>query len=752
MRRLLLFAISFALADILYVCLLPGRAAVILALACAVLALTARLLRGRALRRAAICLAGLCAGLLWCAGYRAVYLGPAERADGAQREIAARVTDYPLASAYGASVTAEITLEDRTYRSVLYLDEAGMALEPGDTVRVTAALALANGELNGESVYYRSRGVWLTARARGEAALEKGTPSLRDAPARFGRLLKDTAAAVFPADTSGFVTALLTGDRSGLSGAQQSRLSDAGVYHTVAVSGMHVSILLGVILLLCGGRPRLASAVGLPAIGFFILMVGATPSAVRAGCMMAILLLAPLFRRENDPPTSLAAALLFLLLVNPWSVWDVGLQLSFASVAGILLFAGRLYRPVAEKAWFIRVSALPAAGWLARAMLAAFSCSVASMAFSLPLTVWHFGVVSLVAPLANVLVLWVISLVFTASLFVCLLGLVFAPLALGPAWLIAWLVRYVFAVTDLLSGLPYAAVGTENPYFLFWFVFFYACVLACAAAPKKFLKPAALVCLAGTLGLTALLSYLDFHAPDFTFTALDVGQGQCLVWDVKGRTVMVDCGGSDPPRAGEQAARFLQAAGEFRVETLVLTHYDADHAGGVCRLLEKERVGTVILPAYDDEYGVKAQILAAAAAHGCGVVELTEDEMLPVSGGSLTLFAPTAGKSENDSGICVLASAAEYDILITGDLSAAGEYRLLSLHTLPDTELLVAGHHGAQDSASQALLDAAAPETVLVSVGENRYGHPAPETLARIRSTGAEIYRTDECGTVTIRG
>jgi competence protein ComEC len=753
MRKLFLFAVFFALADVFYVCRLPGSAAVIVAAVCALLALAARLLHGRTLRCAAICLAGVAAGLLWCAGYRAAYLGPAERADGKTAEISARVTDWPLKTNYGSSVTADIALEGKNYRSVLYLDESGLKLQPGDEVRMKAETALANGELNGESTYYRSRGVWLTAKARGKANVSHPKPSLRDAPARFGKLLKDKIKEVFPSDASGFVTALLTGDRTGLTDAQKGRLSDAGVYHTVAVSGMHVSILLGVVMLLCGGRKKLATAIGLPVIGFFILMVGSTPSAVRAGCMLAILLLAPLFRRENDPPTSLAAALLFLLLLNPWSVWNVGLQLSFACVAGILLFAGKLYRPISKKVWFQKLSALPALGWLAKTMLAAFCCSIASMAFSLPLSVWHFGVVSLVAPLTNILVLWCISFVFSASLLVSLFALLSAPLAMGPAWLLGGLVRYALFVTGLLSRVPYAAIGVDNPYFLAWFVFFYLCVLAVAALPGRFLRPAVLACLAGTLGLTILLSYLDFHSPDFTFTALDVGQGQCLVWDVKGQTVMIDCGGSDPSEAGDEAARFLQSSGEFCVETLVLTHYDADHAGGVCRLLEKEKVKTLILPSYDDKFGVKNQILQAAKTRGCAVRELKTDETQKISGGSLTLFAPTSGKSENDSGICVLASARKYDILITGDLSEAGEYRLLSLHRLPDAELLVAGHHGAEDSSSQALLDAVRPETVLISVGEdNSFGHPAPETLSRIKKEGAAIYRTDQCGTVTIRG
>lgn len=117
----------------------------------------------------------------------------------------------------------------------------------------------------------------------------------------------------------------------------------------------------------------------------------------------------------------------------------------------------------------------------------------------------------------------------------------------------------------------------------------------------------------------------------------------------------------------------------------------------------------------------------------------------------VTLFAPVSGKNDNDSGVCCLASAGEYDILITGDLSKMAEYRVLARHALPDIELLVAGHHGAKTSTSEALLEITQPETVLLSVGEgNRYGHPAAETLETIEKYGAEVYRTDVQGSLTV--
>ena len=115
---------------------------------------------------------------------------------------------------------------------------------------------------------------------------------------------------------------------------------------------MHVSLLSGLVMLLCAGKRRLAAALGLPLVWFFVLLTGANASSVRAGVMQTVLLLAPLMNRETDPPTAFAAALTLLLAQNPWALLNVGLQLSFASTAGIVFFAGGLYRSLSENRSF----------------------------------------------------------------------------------------------------------------------------------------------------------------------------------------------------------------------------------------------------------------------------------------------------------------------------------------------------------------------------------------------------------------
>ena len=225
---------------------------------------------------------------------------------------------------------------------------------------------------------------------------------------------------------------------------------------------------------------------------------------------------------------------------------------------------------------------------------------------------------------------------------------------------------------------------------------------------------------------------------------MNVGQGQCLVLQIGDYTALIDCGGSYPEDAGEQAARFLHGAGVTRADALIVTHYDDDHAGGAAQFLERVKVDSIYLPPVKGTDETASAIAQFARPHY--VTEMVE---ICLPEGVLTILPPVSQENPNNSGVCVLATAEEYDILITGDLDSLSEMRLMTLWKLPDVDLLVAGHHGAKTSTSQPLLDMVRPETVVISVGENnRYSHPHEETLQRLADIGAQVYRTDLSGTL----
>lgn len=752
MRKLCLFSGGFALATAGYIWLLHGAPWVLLALLAVLLAVLA-FLRTKLTRRLFLCVLGLLVGFVWCRGYEALFLRPLQSYTDRELPVTAQAVSAPRRTSYGYAVDVTLHLGSRSCAAVLYYTEADGAPLPGDALACRAKLTSAQTQLARGNAYVLSRGELLTANCRGTLHVTSCKATLRFVPARFACQLAEALRASFDADTAGFVQALLLGDRAELSYAQKNDLAIAGIYHAVSVSGMHVSILLGIVMLLCGANHKLAALIGLPAAAFFVLMTGAPASAVRAGVMQAIVLCAPLVRRDYDPPTAIAAALLVLLGQNPWAILDAGLQLSFASTAGIVLFCGPMYRAIAKKPRIrrlLRPGTLPAG--LLRRMLTALCCTISSMVFALPITALQFGTVSLVAPVVNVLLLWLISLVFSASLLTALLALIFPSAAAVCGWLLGWPVRLIWLVTHGAAKLPFAALYPDNGYLIAAAVCLYGLILLLALLPKR-VRP--LRTLAAAVLVTALclgLSGADYRLPDSSFTVLDVGQGQCLVSRIGESISIIDCGGQEDV-SGERAARYLLARGIQRADRLILTHFDADHCNGAVQLLRRVRIDTIYLPQLSPQSPLRAQIVLAALECGTQVRFVREDLTVPLESGSVRLFAPLGDPEEENAGVCVLAQSEKYDILVTGDCSTLAEYRLLSTHTLPRLTALIAGHHGAANSTSDALLQALRPQTVCISVGaQNPFGHPADETLRRIAALGAAVYRTDTCGTITIRG
>jgi len=220
----------------------------------------------------------------------------------------------------------------------------------------------------------------------------------------------------------------------------------------------------------------------------------------------------------------------------------------------------------------------------------------------------------------------------------------------------------------------------------------------------------------------------------------------------EGKTAVVDCGGDSSGNAGDLAAEYLAGIGDTRVDALILTHYHDDHANGAMELMQRVKVAKLIapVPAEDDAFGNTI----VAYALGCGAeVELIgkNSAIWQFGAAECRIIPPLGGKNENEQGLTVLCSSGKFDMLITGDMSDDSEYRLIEYTRLPKLELLMAGHHGSKNSTSRKLLEATEPETVIISVGHNAYGHPATETLERIQSIGAEVYRTDQNGTIVVK-
>lgn len=705
------------------------------------------MLRYRKARFAAMVLLGCGIGFLWQTGFDAIYLSPVRAADEQKLSITISTTDYSEETDYGAVVEGVTKLNGRIYRLTAYLPE-DTVVSPGDTLSGTFLLRGTLPDCSRDSLYHCGYRTFLLAYASGNLTVrEAESLPLFGYPAVIRRQVTDRIDRVFSADTAPFARALLLGDTSGIDYETDTSLKLSGIRHIVAVSGLHVSILFSMVYGLTGKRRWPAALVGIPVLFLFAAVAGFSPSITRACLMHGLMLLSMIADREYDPPTALSFAVLVMLAMNPWTVTNVGFQLSVSCVVGIFLFSSKIRNWLMDRRRLGRWKGIP--GKILGFFSASVAVSISAVLLSTPLSAYYFGVVSLVGVLTNLLTMWMITFLFCGILLVCFLSLISLPLAAGAAWAAQWGIRYVLLVAKTLAGFPLAAVYTDSIYIVVWLVLCY--VLLAVFCGRKNKKPLMFGCCAVISLCAALMASWTAPGMDaFRMTVLDVGQGQCILLQSGGRNYLVDCGGDGDEAAADRAAGLLLSQGISRLDGLILTHYDSDHAGGAQYLLSRISAEVLFLPDYADQRETAEEL---AACSGGTVVKIQKDVYIAYGNTVITLIPSDSTLSDNESGLCVLFQAENCDILITGDRSASGERELLQYITLPDLEVLVVGHHGSKTSTCQELLVQTQPEVAIISVGiDNHYGHPSDEVLERLTDFGCIVYRTDQDGTIIYRG
>ena len=732
MRRLVFWALGFGAGCGIWVYGLGAVGRVAFCLAALLLSLL--LAKWGRKRLMALC-AGLALGLGCCFFNNLLIWSPAKPLDDTLQEVTISVCDYSEPTYYGVSALGRVTLNGKTYRVQFYRSDS-TPLEPGMTVTGSFRFrSAAPGEES--STYYASNGVYLLAYERGTSQIAPGPSGWRDFPARIRQNIRQLLDAAFPEDTRGFAKALLLGDTADLDYETDTALKLSGIRHIIAVSGLHVSIFFGALEVLSLRKRYLTALVGFPGLLLFAAVMGFSPSVSRACLMVSLMLLARLLGQEYDGPTALAFAAIAILALNPGSIASASFQLSVASVAGIFLFQPGIQKWLLAKFGILKPRTLKAR--LARWISSSVAVSLSATVLTTPLCAWYFGMVSLVAVVTNLLTLWMVSILFYGLCLTCLVGVLWPTGAAALGWVLSWGFRYVLLVAKALASFPLAAVYTTSAYVCLWLIFVYILLALFLLSQNR--RPWVLACCACVgLCLALMASWLEPSLDQVRITVLDVGQGQCILLQTEGRSFLVDCGGDSDTASAELAAQTLLGQGITRLDGLILTHCDRDHAGGVPYLLPRIKTEVLIQP----EGGtIQAEIPTIYASQN---LELT------LGAAELQIFAPSFPGDSNESSLCVLLDTEKCDILITGDRSGFGERSLLRNSSLGTVDVLIAGHHGSKNSTCQELLEAVRPQIVCISAGsDNPYGHPAAETLTWLARFGCQVYRTDQLGTILIR-
>jgi competence protein ComEC len=616
------------------------------------------------------------------------------------------------------------------------------ALAPGDHVRLTGeARALApfrNPGIEPSAAEPRKPRYFVTARGAGVEPLPPvPVPWWLRTRLRIHSVLETH----LPPVSGALLEGLLIGERRSLPPTLLTDFRRAGVYHVLAISGFNVALVAGSAFLLfrLARLPGpLAAGLALATLVAFAAVVGGQPSVLRATVMGGLFLAAGLVGRESRVWNSLAAALLVLLALDPSSLAEPGLQLSFAATAG-LLHLGPLART-----WL--------APWCPAPIASALAVSIGAQLGVTPVMLHHFGQFSPLGVVANLLVVPLAGLLTAGGVLTLAVATVSDTLArplFQSLWLLLVLLRLIVRA---FAALPGAIVYVAPPPVLA----LYAAGVVLLVLPWVRGRVAALGVAALTLGAGA--AAVAAARPDglARIVVLDVGQGEAiLVRAPEGQALLVDTGGGGPGR-GDRGERIvlplLRRLGLRRLTALALTDGAPDHAGGLPGLVEGMPIDEVWIPAGSAE----AAWLAPVVASGIPRRALASGERRWV--GSLLVTAlhpPPSASGMAPGGPASLLLRVEWGlfaaVLATGPGGAA-EAAALGSRPLLDATLLKVSGNGSRRGSSSEFLAAVGPRFAVIPVGaRNPFGHPAPAVLTRLGAVGATVYRTDLDGAVDVR-
>ncbi|MEO8376893.1 MAG: DNA internalization-related competence protein ComEC/Rec2 [Candidatus Sumerlaeota bacterium] len=658
--------------------------------------------------------------------------------------------------------------------AVRVLADSG-APDPFTTPPVIGDLLEATGELRelARSTTSGDPGSWM--RARGAVAqvfaAKKETPSVTASQLPWPRFLRLCAVAssecesiirgALPPQQAALLTALTIGKTHLLSDEQRAAFRRTGLLHLFSVSGLHTMLVGGMLVMLLrffGLRPVPRFILLIVALMFFAALVGMTSPVIRAALLLLLNEARQMLRRPIEPLAALGSIATILLIVSPRLPWQLDFQMTFLCAIALVLMS---QWTVALK---IAVGRRLGWSWKSKVVTNLLQVVIASTVIQtilLPVFANQFGEVSLIAPIANALLLEIASFVLVVGFAVLLLCL---PLPFVGSHLMAWLKWPLWLLgwgTDELSRLPFATVQLHT-WPLSLTALLYVAIAASAFArfhgqrhPRRSawqFIPAGLLVAA----MLAAQSLVDRGDGKLHIWFLDVGQGDATLLQFPDRTAaLVDAG---PQSMAWALPGMIKRRGIDRLSFVVATHADSDHIGGMNEVLDAIPTDALLVGGslaatgqfIDLEQAVRKNYIPVVTTLRGGEWENSEGKVH-----FLTLH-PTPEFSRdpssiNNASVVLRVDYAGHSILLTGDAARDAEVSMIDSGLPITADILKVGHHGSASSSTDAFLDAVNPIIGIISCGKNnQYHHPSPKTMERLQERGVTVYRTDNDGTIEL--
>ncbi len=570
---------------------------------------------------------------------------------------------------------------------------------------------------------------------------------------------------LFP-QRAALVRALLIADQDDIDAELRDMYAQSGLVHLLSVSGLHVAIIaeaLKTMALALRLSRTSASVVSLAAVAIYVLLLGAPPSAVRSAVMMATISLSELQQRPIHSWTALALGA-WIPTFDPSVVVNLGWQLSVAGMASLvaareLLRRLRRFERSQQLPRFMNgaLCALRDYEGIRRIVVREVVTGIIATAATAPIIAWTFGRLSIVAPLSNIVAGPIVA-ILQPALFLALLLAPFPSLAQIAASSASLFLDLLHAVARVSAAVPYAAVSVA-PGLIGALLSGLASLLFIRATASQHMMPTMITAVAA-MTLAFWSPFFIQSSRYFELHMIDVGQGDAIALRTpRGRWVLMDAGRSW--NGGDAGRRTVVPYVKRRggdVAAFILSHAHDDHVGGAPAVIEALRPERWFEPVFISTTPSYVKALAAVQEFGIPWRRVHPGDFLTIDDVVIRILGPdsawTAEQSNvNEASVVAMAEYKGVRFLLTGDAEANAEKWMVDKWGQAlDADVLKLGHHGSKTSSSAEFVNIVTPQLALASVGAaNRYGHPSPETLARMYEHNVPVLRTDTEGHVIVR-
>ncbi|PYG87415.1 competence protein ComEC [Ruminiclostridium sufflavum DSM 19573] len=551
---------------------------------------------------------------------------------------------------------------------------------------------------------------------------------------------------------AGLLAGMLIGYKDGLDENAYNAFGKAGLTHIMVASGMNVAFIILPLLYIFKKIHigNIASSImAIAVLLLFVFVAGFSASVVRAVIMGILILLGKAVMRETDIYTSISAAAVVLLLINPYTLFDIGFQLSFSATLALVMFYPGI------KA-FIDRRPLP------EIISDTLAATIAAQIGVVPITLYYFNNFSTISVLSNLLVVPVVQLITIIGFAMVFAGLASINLAVLIGCVNNTFLSFVLFVTEYTSKIPYASLKLPTPP-VWMIILYYSAVLYFLKGRLyiknfKYYRYLKYICI--TLAVIIIMVCNLLPKP-LRITFLDVGQGDgAFIKTAHGRKLFIDGGGrAAGSKSGYDVGEavvvpYILDQGTKKIDIVIATHGHSDHTEGLEAILKEIEVGRVILPDTDGkgferiiEICGQKKISVAECKKG-DIIRLDKDTVLDVLNPLSFEKDSLSQQSLNDSSLVLKLRYKNSKVLFQGDAEIPVEQRLLEQGSDLSADILKVGHHGSFSSTGEAFVKGSIFKYAVISVGRNNFGHPSPLVIDRLEERGTLPLRTDERGAV----